>query len=65
MTESLLNFRRKKAADKFFTENISSLLDSISVVERIELKRKFSHQLMEEKITAVLKTDRPQIDDQP
>jgi hypothetical protein len=45
----------KNIADDFFTENISSLLDSISEVKRIELTRKISKNLMEERITAILK----------
>ncbi len=48
-------FSRKNIADDFFTKNISSLLDSISEVKRIGLKRSFSGNLMEEKIVATLK----------
>ncbi len=49
-------FSQKKIADEFFTKNIGSLLDSVSEVERIELTRRFSNNLMEENLRVILKT---------
>jgi hypothetical protein len=48
-------FSRKNIADEFFTKNVGSLLDSISEVKRIELRRNFAGNLLEENVTAILK----------
>jgi hypothetical protein len=46
---------RRNAADKFFTGNVESLLDSISGVGKIEIKKYYSRGFLEEEITMILK----------
>ena len=41
---------RKNAADDFFTNNVASLLDSISEVKKIEIKENFSSNIFGEEI---------------
>lgn len=42
----------KKAANSFFTSNIGSFLDSINQIKRIEIKRKYSQNILDEQLTA-------------
>ncbi|MDQ2745935.1 MAG: hypothetical protein M3T96_01600 [Acidobacteriota bacterium] len=44
-------------ASGFFTGNISSLLDSISEVERIEIRKNYSANIMEEELIFVLRSN--------
>jgi hypothetical protein len=46
---------RRNAADEFFTGNVESLLDSISGVGKIEIKKHYSRGFPEEEITMILK----------
>lgn len=41
---------QKKLADEFFTENIDSLLDSVSGVRKIEIKENYSRNIFDEEI---------------
>jgi len=54
-TQIFAEFARKNAADKFFTGNVESLLDSISEVGKIEIKKSYSRGFLEEEITMILK----------
>lgn len=45
-------FAEKKIAEDFFTGNISSLLDALAEIERIEITRRYAANLLEEEITA-------------
>lgn len=54
-TQIFAEFAGKNAADKFFTGNVQSLLDSLSEVGEIEIKKYYSRGLLEEEITMILK----------
>lgn len=54
-TQIFDEFARKNAAETFFTGNIESLLDSISEVGKIEIKKHYSRGFLEEEITLILK----------
>ena len=45
----------KNSAQTFFTDNVGSLLDSISDVERIEIRQDYSQKILREDITFVLR----------
>lgn len=42
----------KKVANNFFTGNVGSLLDSVSEIKRIEIRRSYSQNLLSEELTA-------------
>ena len=46
---------QKKAADEFFTDNISSLLDSTSAIQKIEVRKSYSQDSLNEEVTINLK----------
>ena len=46
---------KQKEADEFFTGSISSLLDSISEVEKVEIRKIYSPKSMEEKLIFTLR----------
>ncbi|HEX8734026.1 MAG TPA: hypothetical protein VF721_01800 [Pyrinomonadaceae bacterium] len=54
-TQIFAEFAGRNAADKFFTGNVESLLDSISGVGKIEIKKYYSRGFPEEEITMILK----------
>ncbi|HEX8369847.1 MAG TPA: hypothetical protein VF604_14975 [Pyrinomonadaceae bacterium] len=54
-TRIFAEFAGRNAADKFFTGNVESLLDSISEVGKIEIKKYYSRGFFEEEITMILK----------
>ena len=43
---------KKSAADKFFVNNIVGFLDSINEIKRIEIRRKYSQNFLDEELTA-------------
>jgi hypothetical protein len=51
----LPNLPEKMRRINFFTGNIQSLLDSLSGVGEIEIKKYYSRGLLEEEITMILK----------
>ncbi|MDQ3801657.1 MAG: hypothetical protein M3384_19715 [Acidobacteriota bacterium] len=51
---------RKNAAGAFFTGNVESLLDSLSEVGKIEIKKYYSGGFLEEEITMILKPREPE-----
>lgn len=54
-TQIFAEIVRKNAADKFFTSNVESLLESLSDVGKIEIRRYYSRGFLEEEITMILK----------
>lgn len=46
---------RKNAADDFFTENIKSLLDSAEKIKRVEVKRSYLRNFLNEQVTISLR----------
>ncbi|HEX8250134.1 MAG TPA: hypothetical protein VF599_18315 [Pyrinomonadaceae bacterium] len=54
-TRIFAEFAGRSAADNFFTRNVESLLDSISEVGKIEIKKYYSRGFLEEEITMILR----------